>query len=85
MKVTIDGVEYVPRRPCPKGLPIGEAFRALRESSRETLDEVAGSVGVSKTYLWEIEAGKADAPGFAIVARLARHYGVSLDELAKGA
>jgi transcriptional regulator with XRE-family HTH domain len=84
VRVQIDGVDYVPQRECPKGQPIGEAFRALRESSRETLDEVAKAAGISRAYLWEIEAGEAVDPSFRLVASLAKHYGVSLDELAKG-
>lgn len=82
MKVFIDGIEYVPVRPVRKSRALGETFRALRASSRQTLDEVSTAAGISRTYLWEIEAGKASDPSFSIVARLARHYGVSLDEIA---
>jgi transcriptional regulator with XRE-family HTH domain len=48
------------------------------------LDEVAKAAGISRAYLWEIEAGEAVDPSFRLVASLAKHYGVSLDELAKG-
>jgi transcriptional regulator with XRE-family HTH domain len=81
MQVEIDGITYIPRRTYEANqlATLADALRMLRSG---TLDEVANAVGMSRTYLWQLEKGRATDPSFSIVVRLARHYGISLDELA---
>jgi transcriptional regulator with XRE-family HTH domain len=81
MKVEINGIIYVPKRTYEASLPATLAH-ALRKLRSGTLDEVANAVGISTTYLCQLEKGRATDPSFSIVVRLARHYGISLDELA---
>jgi transcriptional regulator with XRE-family HTH domain len=86
MEVLIDGCRYLPafkldrkRTKCT----LGNALSAYRIAAGLSLSEAASRAQISKTYLWEIEAGKAEAPSFAIVARLAKVYGVDLNMLAE--
>lgn len=88
MKVLIDGIPYVPapERVARKGrrarVPFGELLRRRREAHRWSLDDAAAELGLSKTYLWELESGKAGDPSLRVAARIARSYEVALDELA---
>jgi transcriptional regulator with XRE-family HTH domain len=81
VKVEIDGITYVPKQTYGANLPVTLAH-TLRMLRTGTLVEVASATGISKTYLCQLEKGRATDPSFSIVVRLARHYGVSLDELA---
>ena len=53
----------------------------LRLAKRETLQQVADAVGVSKAHIWELEKGRTDNPSMALVTRLADHFGLSLATL----
>lgn len=57
-----------------------ELLRTARGAA--SLDATAQAVGMSKSYLWEVERGEGD-PSFRKVARLARHYGLDLNQLAE--
>jgi transcriptional regulator with XRE-family HTH domain len=50
----------------------------LRLKSRQSLQDVADAVGVSKAHIWELEKGRTDNPSMALVTRLADHFGVSI-------
>ncbi|SLN72130.1 helix-turn-helix domain-containing protein [Oceanibacterium hippocampi] len=54
----------------------------LRAGKRESLQQVADAVGVSKAHIWQLEKGETDNPSMALVTRLADHYGVSVSYLA---
>ncbi len=84
MDVRIDGIRYVATVPLRTDRPctLGSLLQDHRKASQITLDEVAHQVGISKTYLWELETGASNDPSFAIVVRLAWYYGISLDILA---
>lgn len=56
------------------GLRIGE----LRRRNKQSLQDVADAVGVSKAHIWELEKGRADNPSMALVMRLADHFGVKV-------
>lgn len=83
MKVVIDGVEYVPVvvRPDP-GESLADCLRRGRARRGWTLDEAAARVGLSKTYLWELEAGKATDPSLRVADALCSAYRISLAHLA---
>jgi transcriptional regulator with XRE-family HTH domain len=90
MEVIIDGRRYVPSVELPSGFrapsrinPLGSLVATYREANSLSLQEAANRAGVSKTYLWEIETGKATDPPFAIIVRLARAYGINLNTLAE--
>ena len=65
-------------------LTMGERFKDVRllfnQHGKETTEAVAKAVGISKSSLSDIENDNR-VPGADIVARLAKHYGVSTDYL----
>ncbi|EAQ13579.1 MULTISPECIES: helix-turn-helix domain-containing protein [Maritimibacter] len=62
-------------------MEIGERLMRLRQSSNQSLQQVADAVGVSKAHVWELEKGRSRNPSFELVRKLASHYGVSIDVL----
>lgn len=57
---------------------IGARITQLRLATKESLQQVADAVGVSKAHIWELEKGRTDNPSMALVTRLADHFGVSV-------
>src|SRR3954470_7611067 len=53
----------------------------LRRGKRQSLQDVADAVEVSKAHIWELEKGRSDNPSMALVTRLADHFGVSVASL----
>ena len=84
--VEIDGIRYVqapaarPRKASRRRLR--SVLRVAREPYGGALSEAADKAGVSKTYLWQLEAGKSTDPSFRVAARLARLYEIDLEYLA---
>lgn len=60
---------------------LGDRIHRLRLEKRESLQDVATAVGVSKAHIWELEKGRTDNPAMALVTRLADHFGVSVSYL----
>lgn len=56
-------------------------INALRLQRKESLQDVANAVGVSKAHIWELEKGRTDNPAMALVTRLADHFGVTISFL----
>ena len=80
MRVMIDGVVYVPKQDVPVGRwPRCSASADSGSANHSTVCRRRS--GSAKPTYREIESGKAADPSFAIVSRLARYYGVSLDSL----
>ena len=69
-----------PKEPKPICERIGRMVRERRQSRRLSLAELAEHTGLSKTYLWQIEAGRSE-PGAGAVLRLCRKLGLSADDL----
>jgi transcriptional regulator with XRE-family HTH domain len=63
--------------------PIGELLRTLRRRASLSLRDVAEQTdgAISNAYLSQIERGHRSAPNPRILARLAKLYGVSAEEL----
>ncbi len=85
MRVIIDGVEYAPRQLAAPGSSLAGIMGEARRSLGLTLGAAARGAGISKTYLWEIEAGKAADPSFRVVCRLAESYGLDVADIARNA
>lgn len=62
-------------------MTLGARLTRLRLAKKETLQEVADAVGVSKAHIWELEKERTDNPSMALVTRLADHFGLSLATL----
>ena len=53
----------------------------LRRKRKESLQDVAAAVGVTKTHIWELERGRAKNPSLAVIKGLANHFGISIASL----
>jgi transcriptional regulator with XRE-family HTH domain len=62
-------------------MALGARLTQLRLTKRESLQQVADAVGVSKAHIWELEKGRSDNPSMNLVTRLADHFGVSVSLL----
>ena len=60
---------------------LGHRLTELRLAKKQSLQDVATAVTVSKAHIWEIEKGIANNPSMDLVTRLADHFGVSLATL----
>ena len=59
-------------------MALGNKIATLRVAKKQSLQEVADAVGVSKAHIWQMEKGKADNPAMGLVTKLADHFGVSV-------
>ena len=53
----------------------------LREARALSLQDVADRAGLSKSHVWDLEAGNSRNPTIDCILRLARAFGVSVDYL----
>ena len=53
----------------------------LRHDKKESLQQVADAVGVSKAHVWQLERNRADNPSMAVLKGLADHFGVTVSFL----
>ena len=56
-------------------------IREIRESRGETLLDVAIATRINPSRLGNIETGKTKSPGIEPVMKVARHFGVSMNDL----
>ena len=56
-------------------------LRKLRTASRESLQDVADAISVSKTHIWELEKGKSTNPSADLLEKLANHFKVTIAHL----
>jgi len=59
---------------------LGTRLRALRQERGKTLDEVAATTGVSRSFLSLVENGRSDITTGRLI-ELVRYYGVSITDL----
>ena len=62
-------------------MPLCDNLRELRQRMGESQREVAAAVGVSKYMIIRLENDQSRKVTSAVVARLAEHFSVSVDEL----
>ena len=60
---------------------LGGKISRLRRQKRQSLQDVADAVGVSKAHIWQIEQNVATNPSMDLVTRLADHFGVTVASL----
>ena len=58
----------------------GEKLRTLRERRSLSLKQLGDLLGVSKTFLWELEMGEK-IPNIAMLTKICDVFGVSCDKL----
>ena len=62
-------------------MSLGAKLLKLRVQSRQSLQDVATAINVSKTHLWEMEKGRSANPSVEILTAIANHFRVSIAEL----
>ncbi len=60
---------------------LGAKLRELREGRGETQREVGNAIGVSRYMIIRLERGQFKRATSTVVARLADHFGVSVEEI----
>ena len=60
----------------------GARVRALRSDQGLTVEELAGRVGISRSFLGHLETGRRQTVTLAAAARLAAALGVATEEVA---
>ena len=63
----------------------GEYLKRLRKEKGLSLRQVEAEVGISNSYLYQVEAGKKNPPKLDILRKMAVLYGVSLDAVLNAA
>ena len=63
-------------------MELKDKLRALRSRTKESLQQVADGIGVSKAHVWELEKGSSSNPSLEILQRLAKHFDVTVAYLA---
>ena len=63
-------------------MSLGTRLNELRIKRKESLQQVADAVGVSKAHIWELEKGKTRNPGLELLTKLAQHFNVGIAWLA---
>lgn len=56
-------------------------LRWFRKQANLTQVELARRVGVTQTYISELETGKKDSPSLRLLSRIAAELGVTIPEL----
>lgn len=69
----------------PEGMTMAEAIKRQRQLMGLSLQEVADSVGSSKSYLWDLEQGRHPRPSASIVWRLSKSLGLDCAWLCEAA
>lgn len=59
-------------------MSLGSKLKDLRILKRQSLQQVAESIGASKAHIWELERGTSRNPSLELLSKLADHFGVSI-------
>ena len=59
-------------------MSLGARMMKLRMAEKQSLQQVADAVNVSKAHIWELEKEKTDNPSIGLVERLSDHFKVTL-------
>jgi transcriptional regulator with XRE-family HTH domain len=60
---------------------LGETLKHMRISKKQSLQQVADSVGASKAHIWDLETGRSRNPSADLLERLAQHFGTTVSRL----
>ena len=61
--------------------PLAEGLKFLRQAKGDSLRDVEEATGISNAYLSQLERDAASNPTASVLFKLAKHYGVSYEEL----
>jgi transcriptional regulator with XRE-family HTH domain len=57
-------------------MSLASKLKKLREKNRQSLQQVADGVGISKVHVWELEKGSSSNPSMDLIKGLAEHFRV---------
>lgn len=60
---------------------LGARLKKFRLQNKESLQQVADAVKVSKAHIWELETGNSKNPSLALLRGLAEHFRISVATL----
>jgi transcriptional regulator with XRE-family HTH domain len=63
-------------------MPLGQKIKTLRSRRKESLQQVADGIGVSKTHIWDLERGVSANPSLELLKKLAIYFNVTVSYLA---
>jgi transcriptional regulator with XRE-family HTH domain len=81
-EITYGGVKYVPKQSTPTPKSFSHVLREFRFALSWSLDTAARKIGISKTYLWELEMDVSSDPSFAVMIKIAKAYNIDMQFLA---
>lgn len=62
-------------------MSLGSRINSLRIKKRESLQELADAIEVSKAYIWELEKDRSKNPSLETLTKLANHFETSIGAL----
>ncbi len=62
-------------------MSLGSKLYDLRTQKDKSLQQVADSIGITKTHIWELEKGKSANPSAELLKKIADFYRVTIDYL----
>ncbi len=63
-------------------MSIGNKVKELRAKKKQSLQQVADGVGVSKAHIWDLERGTSANPSLELLKKLSAHFDVTVSYLA---
>lgn len=66
-------------------MSIGIKIKELRARQKQSLQQVADGVGVSKAHIWDLERGSSANPSLDLLKKLSSHFNVTIAYLADDA
>lgn len=63
-------------------MSIGSKIKELRARQKQSLQQVADGVGVSKAHIWDLERGSSSNPSLDLLKKLSSHFNVTVAYLA---
>jgi len=62
-------------------MSLATKLKELRVRQKQSLQDVADSVGASKTHIWDLERGQSSNPSVDLLTKLAGHFQVRIAHL----
>ena len=62
-------------------MSLASKLNELRLRKKQSLQDVADAIGVSKTHIWELEKGRSRNPSMEMLSKLADHFQVTIRSL----
>lgn len=64
-----------------RNMSLATKLKDLRVRHRQSLQQVADAIEVSKTHIWDLETGRSSNPSMELLTKLANHFRVRVADL----